>query len=647
MRGLHPIVTYGLVALLAFAPLVHGGVPLIPATVIRLAALVLATVWLWAALRPGGRWRIGTPVDVPVILLAVLAAASTVASVYPYASLHGFLHVATGAIVLALAAEVARERRGARWLAAAIAIGGVAQALLALAQAAVGGGRPVGTYYNPNFLATALVMAGALLLALRPPGRGWSAGRWTAFAAVGAGLVTTASRGGLLAAAAGWAWVAWQQWRLKSLAAAAVVAVGLVVVPNPLRDRLLVLDETDPRAYTRVQIWQSAIERTLANPFGVGLNLYRYSSQQYTFPVPGDLARYGRRPESAHSDYLQVLVELGPVGLGLVLWIVGALAVRARSSVRRADGAGDGPDRALRLGAAGALAGLAVHSLVDVPFQVPALVVQGAALAGLLLAEPAGVDRPARPGVASRLSGRWVRIAVAALVCVAAAGVARHGVAHALYERAAAVRARSGAAAAIPWLERAARLVPESAGYPDALASAAVAAWKATGDPEYAVTAERAMLKAIALDPEGARRWARLAVVYREILPADPKLRREALERARRAYEEAERIDPYAAILPYDRAGVLLALGDDEGAIAALRRAVALEPRYLAARLQLARLLAARGARAEALEQYAAIEETLARYPQRQADGPYVREFLAVDRLAVAREAAALRSGTP
>ena len=299
--------------------------------------------------------------------------------------------------------------------------------------------------------------------------------------------------------------------------------------------------------------------------------------------------------------------------------------------------------RALQVGAAGALASVAVQALVDTPLHVPGLVVPAAALAGLLVSDATADGLPGTPAILGP-APRWpARLAVLALGCVAALGIARHGLAYLAGQRADAERAAAGPAAAVPWFERGARLVPESAAYPDSLAAVALAAWKASGDPKYAVAAEQAMLRAIALDPLNARRRARLALVYREIVPADPALRRKAAERARALYEEAERLDPYEAEYPFARAELLAQLGDERGMLAALERAIALEPRLLPARLALARARAARGEVAAARAEYAVIEATLDAYRDGRTGGPRAAEFLAVDRALVRREAASLR----
>lgn len=652
MTASHSRLGLGLAALVLFAPLVDGGTTYVPATVIRLGALALAVGWLAGAVREDGTWRRPTPIDLPVIAFFLLAALSTATSPYVYQSLQAFHTLAAGALVLAVSAEVARERRSAGLVAWVIVVAGAAQALLALLQWTSGVDRPAGTYFNPNHLATALAMALALLLACAP-GRG--VGRVAALAGVAllaAGLVASRSRGGILAALAGAGLVGWYRWRWRAVAAGAGALLLVALAPNPLTERIRDAHGADPLAYTRLAIWRSALERAGDHPLGVGLNMFAKTSQRYAFPVEGELARYGRRAESAHNDYLELLAEVGVPGLAAALAALGAFACRVRRRLRDAR-AGGGAGDPLVLGAAGAVTAVAAQALVDSPLAVPGLVVQAAALAGVALGTtgpgPAIEATPSLPGLLARGRLPLIRGAIVAAGLIAALGIARHGAAYLAGRQAAAHRDAGDLASARSWLERAARLAPDSAAFPDAMAAAAVMTWRSSRSPLDAMAAERLMQRAMRLDRQNAQRYARLAEVYRAVRPLDPAVRRAALLRARTLYEEAERLDPHAAGYAYERADVLAALGEPAAEIAALERAVALEPNLVRARLRLARIRLARGERAEAAVQYAAIDETFARYealrPLR-GESPFAPWLLGgVDRAVVKKEAAGLAAG--
>ena len=66
--------------------------------------------------------------------------------------------------------------------------------------------------------------------------------------------------------------------------------------------------------------------------------------------------------DHAHNDYIEMLIELGPVGLGAFLSLCGMLIWGARRSLHDAHSRG----------AWGGVAALAAVALVDFPFHRPA-----------------------------------------------------------------------------------------------------------------------------------------------------------------------------------------------------------------------------------------------------------------------------------
>jgi O-antigen ligase len=66
-------------------------------------------------------------------------------------------------------------------------------------------------------------------------------------------------------------------------------------------------------------------------------------------------------PQQAHNDYLEVLASGGLVGAAILVWFAIALIRQTRRTI----GASDGFQRAVSLGVIVAVAGVAVHSVVD------------------------------------------------------------------------------------------------------------------------------------------------------------------------------------------------------------------------------------------------------------------------------------------
>ncbi|HWI06283.1 MAG TPA: O-antigen ligase family protein [Solirubrobacteraceae bacterium] len=139
----------------------------------------------------------------------------------------------------------------------------------------------------------------------------------------------------------------------------------------------------------RIQQWQvalSAFERAPLRGEGAG-----------TFALEWDRHRpEAYQVEDGHSLYLEVLAELGAVGLVLVLaaivLVLAGFAARAR-----------GPDRVV--GGALLAAGLtwAVHAGIDWDWEMPAVTAWLFAAGGLALAAPAGTEPPMRAPPVARI----------------------------------------------------------------------------------------------------------------------------------------------------------------------------------------------------------------------------------------------------
>ena len=86
-----------------------------------------------------------------------------------------------------------------------------------------------------------------------------------------------------------------------------------------------------------------------------------------------------------HNEYLQVLAELGFVGLALLVVLLTSLAW----TIWR--GRPHAPSTAVWAGATAGLVALAVHSALDFLWHLPAIPLAGAVLAGLVL--PTAIDQ--------------------------------------------------------------------------------------------------------------------------------------------------------------------------------------------------------------------------------------------------------------
>jgi O-antigen ligase len=211
-------------------------------------------------------------------------------------------------------------------------------------------GRLSGALGNANETATALAigiaLAAALVVALR--GRPWL----RAGAAIGIpfcllALFLTVSRGGLVAFGAVLIASVAMAGRRRTLAIGLVLATVLgavgyfaVVAPPEARDRIVQSDGGTGRE----DIWKVGWRMVEAHPVnGIGAGNFASQSVHYLLE-PGAIKRADfivDDPKVAHNTYLEILAELGVVGLVLFLSILGCVLLIALKAVRTFAEAGD------------------------------------------------------------------------------------------------------------------------------------------------------------------------------------------------------------------------------------------------------------------------------------------------------------------
>ncbi len=98
------------------------------------------------------------------------------------------------------------------------------------------------------------------------------------------------------------------------------ILVLLVLLPNPLRRMVGHSLHHDPYVLNRLDIW-SMSARMFRHHFwtGVGPDLFMEAAGRFNFPQEKGPARYGKVPESPHSDYWKIIAENGLPGLVLVM----------------------------------------------------------------------------------------------------------------------------------------------------------------------------------------------------------------------------------------------------------------------------------------------------------------------------------------
>lgn len=266
----------------------------------------------------------------------------------------------------------------------------------------------LGPFVNRNhfagFLEMGVGLAGSLLIG-RSVKREWLAVYGSCALVMCAGIVLSASRGGVLALAAEVVFLALiaiptffssrsskteggsrRAGLLIRSAAALLIGAGAIVGVTALvgseglvQNFSQIQSETQgelpaSERFSRRNIWNATIQIIKDHPlFGVGLGAFQFAYTRY------DQSSGAQRVEQSHNDYLQVLADAGLIGGAIMLAFVILLFARGFSAA----GTHDRRKRAIVLGALTGCFAIAIHSFVEFNLQVTSNAQMFLALAAL------------------------------------------------------------------------------------------------------------------------------------------------------------------------------------------------------------------------------------------------------------------------
>ena len=311
-------------------------------TLAKPLGVVLLLSWVLVLIADRERTTPFLPRDAPILTGALLAfLVWSLASVAWAADRTATLHNVTRLVQLVglvfVAYSAVRRHSDMLVLFGAVLVGGALTCGYALANGTVAHGRLTGSIFNPNALATEVVVAMSiaafLLVGTR---RLWLRvvliGLLLLFTAV---LAQTQSRSGVLAlgVAAVTAVIVAGPLRARVLAMvliACTFAVGYYVyaAPQQLRDRITSIGSgTSQSSAGRTDTWQIALRMSGDHPIaGVGLGNFPARELDYVAGTLNlvDITAVRQYQLVVHNSYLEILAELGVVGLALfsaVLWL--------------------------------------------------------------------------------------------------------------------------------------------------------------------------------------------------------------------------------------------------------------------------------------------------------------------------------------
>jgi O-antigen ligase len=326
--------------------------------------LVLIVTWVAVLARHKrleARWP-HTAYDAPVALFLAAALLSLLVTEYPLLSARELralilepllffwlLHTLPGSAPKALA--------GFLVAATATAIAAIAQGPLGIGGTSAEGVLRVQAWYpSANHLALMLGRAWPFLVAGALSDRRWF---WLPAGIVGLALVLTFSTGGWLGALAATLVVFAAMGRQRLALRVGIAAAGVLLLTSGLAIAGVLPERLNPLRQTggfRVDLWQSSLEMVRDHPLlGVGLDNFAYVYQAYL--------REGAAAEPnlshPHNWVLHLWLELGLLGLVAFSWLQLRFWQNIRAALIRSD------SRWLVAGAAGAMADLLVHGLID------------------------------------------------------------------------------------------------------------------------------------------------------------------------------------------------------------------------------------------------------------------------------------------
>jgi O-antigen ligase/Tfp pilus assembly protein PilF len=636
-------------ALAIFAPLHEGGTTHLAVMIIRLLILALLVVFMAEGIRSGRIQIPVLPIGYAVVAFLALASLATLISPYSHPGRQWLLILAGYVAFLYLLVSFVSEWDHVRALASVIVFMGIGEAVWTIVQGAVWRmSRPSGTFFNPNFLAGYLTVTWSLLLShLLYRRRRMSVsvgfigqvlglvGSLSALTVLLAAAILTQSRGGILALFVATVCVLAVRFGLKAAGACGVllVLVGLIL-PTPVRERVVVEHHENPVAYARWQMWKSAVQQMIDHPLGIGLGLYQYTSPRYAFPVDGEITRYGKVAQTAHNEYLQIGVEMGP--MGILVFALG-IGLTGRATVRVLQRRLSRRQRSLVVGLTGGTLALLVHAACDSNLREPAIAILLILSVGLTLAAARLTDGATRSfqiiPVHSRIVWGVGTVGVALIIAVE---VLRLGVAWMLFESGSRHAADGQTALAIERLQTACALDPGKTLYHHGLGSMYAKQFEATGDVEMFQKARAEFQEAMRINPLDARLPALLGHLYvtstgvHKDTSTFTEQQIQRLRAALQAYDQATKLAPFAATYRYEQARLSWLLGDRREAERRAKEAQMLEPNFLPARALLVRLFLEEGQMSEARNELQEIQARQERYKGWLKNGLEQR-FLTVD----------------
>ncbi|MGA1840019.1 MAG: O-antigen ligase family protein [bacterium] len=366
---------------------VKAGTPRLPRLFIQIMAMMLLLITLLYCLRKDKHKQsyynlIINSLDILVISFVILSAFSTFMVSYGHNAQSCFLLVVSFAIFYFHISGYFSIKNIEKLLWALIGLGILESAIGFYQAFFLSHTRITGTFYNSNHLASFLACLSMFLFArmiFNRPFRKKYVLKIIIILFLVSALFLTRSRGGILALIGGGIGFI-PLINKKKIAFSFMIAalVLLLLIPNPVINRLKQVQINDVYAYSRFSMWKSALSMLRDHPlFGIGIGNFEFYSYRYAFPVEKAWARYARVARYAHNELLHLGAEMGIPGILFFLAAIFTVFIKDFKK-RRNTGVDNNscsthPYHADEKAILIVILTLLFHSIVDFIFHIPAI----------------------------------------------------------------------------------------------------------------------------------------------------------------------------------------------------------------------------------------------------------------------------------
>lgn len=647
-----------LIFLLAFSPLIEGGTTYLPVAIISLTTILACIYWLRQSLLNGEFLIPRTRLHTPILIFLSLSLFTTLWSPYKNMSLRWLIIVITYSLIFYLALYALRSIGRIRLIIFSVLILGAFQSAIGIIQYLwFNTERVHATFFNPNFLSGYLAAISPLCLGLLlSKKRGSEAdnnfdikGLKIVLSLTLLLLITaiflTQSRGGAASLFIGASFVLWHKFRKRVLLILLPLILFILLIPNPVLQRIKNVSASDIYAYSRIEIWKSSLPRIIEHPIGYGLGIYKYTSQYYAFPVEEAIARYGKKAETAHNEYLQIAVELGIIGFITFLWGIFLVLKEGKSAIGILKVNNSGFLEGSVSGLLGGTIGILSHSLVDSNLHEPSIVILLITFVSTIIAlnRIYGGDKEEIHKIEKK-GGVFYDASLILISLLLTVIIIRPCIAYYTYSYGDKNLKKGDLNKAAGLFRWAIFFDPGNTTYHSSLSASTFYKFKEDRDPTLINEAISELNYAMKLNPIDAVIPNRLALVYHYLAVSanNPTEKEKLLREAEKKYKKSIQLSPFYANNYAQIGEIYLALGDKSQAKKEFAKALELEPRFLPARYKLALIYQEEGQIESAEAEYHTIIEIKEKYANK-AEHTMEKQYLDVDIADVKNRLALLR----